>query len=103
MIETLVPGTPRNASAARSIVHPRVDAPSTAMMRSPVTIPASSAGPPGSGLTLVPLQLYFRDGRAKVEIALARGKKTYDKRQDLAARDAAREVAKVLGRRAKGH
>ena len=55
------------------------------------------------GLALVPLQLYFRDGRAKVELALARGKKTYDKRQDLATRDAAREVAKALGRRAKGH
>ena len=54
------------------------------------------------GLTLVPLQIYFRDGRAKVEIALARGKKTYDKRQDMATRDAAREVSRVLGRRAKG-
>jgi len=56
-----------------------------------------------SGLALVPLQLYFRDGRAKVEIALARGKKAYDKRQSLAARDASREVARELGRRAKGH
>src|SRR3954470_15260081 len=46
-----------------------------------------------SGLALVPLQLYFRDGRAKVEIALARGKKAYDKRQSLATRDASREVA----------
>src|SRR4051812_27111679 len=55
-----------------------------------------------SGLALVPLQLYFRDGRAKVEIALARGKKAYDKRQTLAARDASREVARELGRRAKG-
>jgi SsrA-binding protein len=55
-----------------------------------------------SGLALVPLQLYFRDGRAKVEIALARGKKSYDKRQALAARDASREVARELGRRAKG-
>ena len=55
-----------------------------------------------SGLALVPLQLYFRDGRAKVEIALARGKKSYDKRQSLATRDAAREVARELGRRAKG-
>ena len=41
------------------------------------------------GLTIVPLSLYFKDGRAKVEIALARGKKSYDKRQDLAKRDAA--------------
>ncbi len=55
-----------------------------------------------SGLTLVPLQLYFSDGRAKVEIALARGKRSYDKRQDLATRDANREIAKALGRRAKG-
>ncbi len=54
------------------------------------------------GLTLVPLSLYFRDGKAKVEIALARGKRSYDKRQDLARRDAGREVARVLGRRAKG-
>lgn len=55
-----------------------------------------------SGLTLVPLSLYFRDGRAKVEIALARGKRTYDKRQDLARRDADREVQRALGRRQKG-
>jgi SsrA-binding protein len=53
------------------------------------------------GLTLVPLQLYFKDGRAKVEIALARGKKSYDKRADLAKRDAAREVARESGRRLK--
>jgi len=55
-----------------------------------------------SGLTLVPLQLYFRDGRAKVELALARGKKAYDKRQTLARRDAEREIARAVGRRAKG-
>jgi len=55
-----------------------------------------------SGLTLVPLSLYFKDGKAKVEIALARGKKAYDKRQTLAARDAEREIARVAGRRAKG-
>ena len=54
------------------------------------------------GLTLVPLSLYFRDGKAKVELALARGKRSYDKRQDLARRDAGREVARALGRRAKG-
>jgi SsrA-binding protein len=51
------------------------------------------------GLTLVPLSLYFKDGRAKVEIALARGKRTYDKRHDLAERDAAREVDRALRRR----
>jgi SsrA-binding protein len=54
------------------------------------------------GLTLVPLQLYFSDGKAKVEIALARGKKSYDKRQDLAQRDANREITRALGRRTKG-
>jgi SsrA-binding protein len=55
-----------------------------------------------SGLTLVPIELYFKDGKAKVAIALARGKKSYDKRQDLATRDANREITKSLGRRAKG-
>jgi len=55
-----------------------------------------------SGLTLVPLALYFKDGRAKVEIALGRGKRSYDKRQDLAERDAAREIRRAMGRRAKG-
>jgi SsrA-binding protein len=55
-----------------------------------------------SGLTVVPLSLYFSDGRAKVEIALARGKRSYDKRQDLAKRDADNEVRRALGRRAKG-
>jgi SsrA-binding protein len=54
------------------------------------------------GLTLVPLQLYFSDGNAKVEIALARGKKSYDKRQDLAQRDADREITRAMGRRNKG-
>ena len=55
-----------------------------------------------SGLTLVPLQVYFSDGWAKVEIGLARGKKSYDKRQDLAKRDADREIARAVGRRGKG-
>ena len=54
------------------------------------------------GLTLVPLSLYFSQGKVKVEIALARGKKSYDKRQDLARRDADREVTRALGRRAQG-
>lgn len=44
------------------------------------------------GYTLVPLQVYFRDGRAKVEIGLARGKKLYDKREDIAKKDARRET-----------
>jgi SsrA-binding protein len=51
------------------------------------------------GLTLVPLSLYFSDGKAKIELGLARGKRTYDKRQDLAKRDAAREVERALRRR----
>ena len=55
-----------------------------------------------SGLTLVPLALYWLDGRAKVEIALARGKRAYDRRQDLAERDASREMQRALGRRSKG-
>ena len=50
----------------------------------------------------MPLSLYFSDGWAKVELGLARGKKSYDKRQDLAKRDADREIARVAGRRAKG-
>jgi SsrA-binding protein len=54
------------------------------------------------GLTLVPLSLYFENGWAKVELALARGKKAYDKRQDLARRDADREITRALGRRNKG-
>lgn len=54
------------------------------------------------GLTLVPLSLYFSDGRAKVELALARGKKAWDKRQDLAKRDANREIARAYGRNLKG-
>jgi SsrA-binding protein len=55
-----------------------------------------------SGLTLVPLALYFSSGKVKVELALARGKRSYDKRQDLARRDADREVQRALGRRSKG-
>ena len=55
------------------------------------------------GLTLVPLSLYFKNGYAKVEIALARGKKNYDKRQTLAERDSKRDIAREMGRRVKGH
>ena len=51
------------------------------------------------GRTLVPLRLYFKHGLAKVEIAIARGKRTYDKRADLAARDADRAMRRELGRR----
>jgi SsrA-binding protein len=52
--------------------------------------------------TLVPLSLYFSEGKVKVELALARGKEARDKRQDMARRDAQREIARELGRRAKG-
>lgn len=46
------------------------------------------------GLTLVPLQVYFKEGKVKVEIGLARGKKLYDKRQDIAKKDQRREAEK---------
>src|SRR5438093_10126935 len=48
------------------------------------------------GLTLVPTRLYWKDGRAKVEIAVARGKERIDKRRDLAERDAKRQVERAL-------
>jgi SsrA-binding protein len=48
------------------------------------------------GLTLVPTRLYFRDGRAKVELALARGKEQRDKRHELAKRDADRQIERAL-------
>ncbi len=54
------------------------------------------------GATLVPLSLYFSNGKVKCELALARGKRTYDKRQDLARRDADRDVQRAFGRAAKG-
>ncbi|OKI81665.1 SsrA-binding protein SmpB [Micromonospora sp. CB01531] len=54
------------------------------------------------GITLVPLSMYFSNGWAKVELGLARGKKSYDKRQAIAERDANREIARELGRRLKG-
>jgi SsrA-binding protein len=48
------------------------------------------------GLTLVPTRMYWKDGRAKVEIALARGKQTIDKRRDIAKRDADRAMQRAL-------
>jgi SsrA-binding protein len=54
------------------------------------------------GLTLVPLSLYFRDGRAKVSLGLARGRKTYDKRHALAERDAKRDVERAMSGRDRG-
>jgi SsrA-binding protein len=55
------------------------------------------------GYTIVPLALYFKDGRAKVEIALGKGKKHWDKRQALRERQDNREKQQALGRRLKGH
>lgn len=46
------------------------------------------------GVTIVPVQVYLKDGRAKLEIALARGKKLYDKRHEIAKRDVEREIAR---------
>jgi SsrA-binding protein len=48
------------------------------------------------GLTLIPTRLYWKDGRAKVEIALARGKELHDKRRDIANRDAERQIERAL-------
>ena len=50
------------------------------------------------GMTLVPLRLYFRRGRVKVELGLAKGKKTHDKRADIAAKTADREARAAMGR-----
>ena len=55
-----------------------------------------------SGTTLVPLQLYFKDGRAKVEIAVAKGKKAHDKREAIKEREANREVSRVVSRALSG-
>jgi SsrA-binding protein len=55
-----------------------------------------------TGLTLVPLSLYFKDGKAKVEIAVARGKRTYDKRQALAERQARRDADRAVAARSRG-
>ena len=54
------------------------------------------------GVTLVPIALYFKDGRAKIEIALARGKRSYDKRQALAEKQSKREMQRALARRSSG-
>jgi SsrA-binding protein len=51
------------------------------------------------GNTIVPLQIYLKEGRAKVEIAVAKGKKKWDKRQDMAKRDAEREMARAMKQR----
>ena len=51
------------------------------------------------GLTLIPLSLYFKNGRVKVELGLCKGKKLYDKRDDLAKRDAKRTIDRALKER----
>lgn len=51
------------------------------------------------GVTIVPVRVYLKDGRAKVEIALAKGKKLYDKREVLAKRDAEREIERQYNKR----
>jgi SsrA-binding protein len=48
------------------------------------------------GVTLVPLRVYFKDGRAKVELAVAKGKRSYDKRRAIAERDAKRETERAM-------
>jgi len=53
------------------------------------------------GLALIPLKIYFKNGIAKVELALARGKKLYDRRDDIAARDARREMDRAVKERSK--
>jgi SsrA-binding protein len=54
------------------------------------------------GLTLIPLQIYLKNGRAKIQLGLGRGKKVYDKRQTLRQRDDQRQIERALGRREKG-
>src|SRR5262249_48338204 len=54
------------------------------------------------GYTIIPTMLYLKNGRAKVEIALARGKKQYDKRDDLAKKDSRREIERALRERDRG-
>ncbi len=56
----------------------------------------------GTGTTLIPLSIYFKDGKAKIELALARGKKSHDKRSALMEKEALREVAREISRRQSG-
>ncbi|HEY7535632.1 MAG TPA: SsrA-binding protein SmpB [Thermodesulfobacteriota bacterium] len=51
------------------------------------------------GYTLIPVRIYFRNGRAKVELALAKGKKAYDRREDIKRREAQREIDKAIKKR----
>ncbi len=54
------------------------------------------------GMTLIPLRIYFKQGKAKMELALAKGKKLHDKREDIAERDAQREIRRAVREREKG-
>jgi len=56
----------------------------------------------GTGTTLIPLSIYFKDGKAKIELALARGKTSHDKRSALMEKEASREVAREVSRRQSG-
>jgi SsrA-binding protein len=58
-----------------------------------------AAGAGEKGLTLVPLRMYFKNGRAKVEIAIAQGKKLYDKRQSLKKAEADRAIKRAMGKK----
>ncbi|CAB4596077.1 unannotated protein [freshwater metagenome] len=55
-----------------------------------------------SGLTLIPISLYFKDGKAKIELGLAKGKKAHDKRASLMEREAGREIAREMSRNLSG-
>lgn len=48
------------------------------------------------GVTIVPVKMYFKDGRAKLDIAIAKGKKLYDKREDIAKKDTTRDIARAI-------
>jgi SsrA-binding protein len=54
------------------------------------------------GYTIIPIRMYIKSGKAKVEIALARGKRQYDKRREIAKRDASMEMSRALGRKRHG-
>ena len=56
----------------------------------------------GGGLTLIPLSIYFKDGKVKVELALAHGKKAHDKRQTLLEKQSEREIQRAISRRSSG-
>jgi SsrA-binding protein len=51
------------------------------------------------GVTIIPLKMYLKDGRAKIEIAVAKGKKLYDKRQDLSEKDSKRDIERAMSKR----